>query len=69
MIKRSLLALSLSVAALASSTGAVATEEKPLRVGYVFAMANAPALIADKQGYYREEGLNVDLKALSLIHI
>ncbi|QBZ90341.1 ABC transporter substrate-binding protein [Pseudomonas viciae] len=64
MIKRSLLALSLSVAALASSAFAVAGEEKPLRVGYVFAMANAPALIADKQGYYREEGLNVDLKAL-----
>ncbi|MDR6957766.1 NitT/TauT family transport system substrate-binding protein [Pseudomonas brassicacearum] len=64
MIKRSLLALSLSVAALAGSAFAVAGEEKPLRVGYVFAMANAPALIADKQGYYREEGLNVDLKAL-----
>ncbi|MFW0758736.1 ABC transporter substrate-binding protein [Pseudomonas sp. H11T01] len=64
MIKRTLLALSLSVAALASSTFAMAGEEKPLRVGYVFAMANAPALIADKQGYYREQGLNVDLKAL-----
>src|SRR5450830_504121 len=64
MINRSLLALSLSVAALASCTFAAAAEEKPLRVGYVFAMANAPALIADKQGYYREEGLNVDLKAL-----
>ena len=64
MIKRSLLALSLSVAALAGSAFAMAGEEKPLRVGYVFAMANAPALIADKQGYYREEGLNVDLKAL-----
>ncbi|ROM61831.1 aliphatic sulfonate ABC transporter substrate-binding protein [Pseudomonas brassicacearum] len=64
MIKRSLLALTLSVAALAGSAFAVAGEEKPLRVGYVFAMANAPALIADKQGYYREEGLNVDLKAL-----
>ncbi|WP_335944198.1 ABC transporter substrate-binding protein [Pseudomonas sp. G166] len=64
MIKRSLLAFSLSVAALAGSAFAVAGEEKPLRVGYVFAMANAPALIADKQGYYREQGLNVDLKAL-----
>lgn len=64
MIKRSLLALSLSVAALASSPLAMAVEDKPLHVGYVFAMANAPALIAEKQGYYREEGLNVDLKAL-----
>lgn len=61
MIKRSLLALSLTVAALA---GGVSAEEKPLRIGYVFAMANAPALIADKEGFYREEGLNVDLKAL-----
>lgn len=64
MIKRSLLTLSLSVATLAGSAFAVAGEVQPLRVGYVFAMANAPALIADKQGYYREEGLNVDLKAL-----
>lgn len=64
MIKRTLLALSLSVAAAASSTFAMADDQKPLRVGYVFAMANAPALIADKQGFYREEGLTVDLKAL-----
>jgi NitT/TauT family transport system substrate-binding protein len=64
MIKRSLLALTLSAATLAGSACAVAGEERPLRVGYVFAMANAPALIADKQGYYRDEGLNVDLKAL-----
>ena len=61
MIKRSLLALSLTVAALA---GGVSAEEKPLRIGYVFAMANAPALIADKEGFCREEGLNVGLKAL-----
>jgi NitT/TauT family transport system substrate-binding protein len=64
MIKRSLLALTLSAATLAGSAFAVAGEAKPLRVGYVFAMANAPALIAEKQGYFRDEGLNVDLKAL-----
>ncbi|NWD49151.1 ABC transporter substrate-binding protein [Pseudomonas gingeri] len=64
MIKRSLLALSFSVVAMAGGLSAVADEARPLRVGYVFAMANAPALIADKQGYYREEGLTVDLKAL-----
>ncbi|WP_338495664.1 ABC transporter substrate-binding protein [Pseudomonas sp. WP18] len=64
MIKRSLLAFSLSVATLAGSAFAVAGEDRPLRIGYVFAMANAPALIADKQGFYREEGLDVDLKAL-----
>ncbi|CAD5201917.1 ABC transporter substrate-binding protein [Pseudomonas sp. FEN] len=64
MILRTLLVLSLSVAAVLGSSLAVANETRPLRVGYVFAMANAPALIADKQGYYREEGLAVDLKAL-----
>ncbi len=64
MIKRTLLALSLSVVAVAGSPLAVANESRPLRVGYVFAMANAPALIADKEGYYRDEGLTVDLKAL-----
>ncbi|MDR2637445.1 MAG: ABC transporter substrate-binding protein [Zoogloeaceae bacterium] len=37
---------------------------EPLRIGYVFAMANAPVLIADKLGYYRDEGLDVDIKAL-----
>lgn len=36
--------------------------DKPLRVGWVFAMANAPALIADKKGFYAAEGLNVDLR-------
>ncbi|WP_223881551.1 ABC transporter substrate-binding protein [Affinibrenneria salicis] len=35
----------------------------PLRIGWVFAMANAPALIAEKQGFYQQEGLNVELKA------
>ncbi|WP_248798412.1 ABC transporter substrate-binding protein [Pseudomonas sp. MWU13-2105] len=64
MIKRTLLVLSLSVAAALGSSAGAAAETKPLRVGYVFAMANAPALIADKQGYYREEGLSVDLRAL-----
>ena len=61
MIRRTLLAVSLSALAFASSAMAA---DRPLRIGYVFAMANAPALIADKQGFYREEGLDVDLKAL-----
>lgn len=38
-------------------------DAKPLRIGWVRAMANAPALIAEKQGYYRQEGLNVELTA------
>ncbi len=61
MIKSVLLAASLSALTLATSAFAA---DKPLRIGYVFAMANAPALIADKEGFYKQEGLDVDLKAL-----
>ncbi|WP_416423953.1 ABC transporter substrate-binding protein [Pseudomonas sp. App30] len=61
MIRTLLLAASLSALTLASSAFAA---DKPLRIGYVFAMANAPALIADKEGFYKQEGLDVDLKAL-----
>ncbi|SNT23333.1 MULTISPECIES: ABC transporter substrate-binding protein [unclassified Azospirillum] len=39
------------------------TNDHPLRVGWVFAMANAPALIADKKGFYAEQGLTVELKS------
>ncbi|EIK94621.1 taurine ABC transporter substrate-binding protein [Pseudomonas sp. M47T1] len=61
MIRTVLLAASLSALTLAASAFAA---DKPLRIGYVFAMANAPALIADKEGFYKQEGLDVDLKAL-----
>src|SRR5690606_812948 len=30
---------------------------------WVYAMANAPALIADHKGFFREEGVNVELKS------
>ena len=39
-----------------------AAEPVPLRVGWVTAMANAPAIIAERKGFFREEGLNVELK-------
>jgi NitT/TauT family transport system substrate-binding protein len=51
--------------ALAASTwlsGAQAAE--PLRIGYVMAMANAPVIVAEKLGYFQDEGLAVDVKAL-----
>ena len=32
-------------------------QDPPLRIGWVYAMANAPALIAEKKGYYEAEGL------------
>lgn len=37
--------------------------DTPLRVGWVYAMANAPALIAEKQGLFAAEGLKVELKS------
>lgn len=61
MIRTALLAATLSALTLATSAFAA---DEPLRIGYVFAMANAPALIADKEGFYKQEGLDVDLKAL-----
>ena len=36
---------------------------RPLRVGWVEAMANAPALIAKEKGFFAEEGLRVDLRS------
>ncbi len=39
--------------------GAAAAEE--IRIGWVYAMANAPVLIADKQGYFKEQDLDVEL--------
>lgn len=58
-MKRILPALLLAVAA---ALPAHAGDPQPLRIGWVQAMANAPALIAEEKGYFREEGLNVELK-------
>lgn len=60
MIKKLLLPAALA----ASSWLGAAQAAEPLRIGYVFAMANAPVLIAEQQGYYQDEGLEVDVKAL-----
>ncbi|MFZ6774398.1 ABC transporter substrate-binding protein [Undibacterium sp. SXout7W] len=43
--------------------GLALSETRPIRIGWVYAMANAPALIADKKGYFVEEGLKVELKS------
>ncbi|WP_455813096.1 ABC transporter substrate-binding protein [Pseudomonas graminis] len=40
-----------------------ASDSQPLRIGWVYALANAPALIAEKEGFYKQEGLNVELKS------
>ncbi len=34
---------------------------KTISIGWVYAMANAPVLIADKKGYFKEQGINVEL--------
>jgi len=39
----------------------VSAEEKPLRIGWVFAMANAPVVVADRKGFFKDEGLNVEI--------
>lgn len=37
--------------------------EQPLRIGWVYAMANAPAIVAEQQGLFAVEGLKVELKS------
>lgn len=65
MIKQSIFKhFVLFTAALLAASSAFA-EEKPLRIGWVYAMANAPALIADKKGFYAAEGLNVEIKSFT----
>jgi len=46
-----------------TSAGAMQGEKKlqKLRIGWVFAMANAPALIAKEKGYFKDEGLDVEI--------
>lgn len=58
MLKIHFAALLLSAVALAAHA-----DDKPLRIGWVYAMANAPALIAEKKGFYADEGLKVDIRS------
>ena len=58
-----LLSLPILVLSLISITSAAHAESKPIRIGWVYAMANAPALIADKKGFFAEEGVKVELKS------
>jgi NitT/TauT family transport system substrate-binding protein len=58
MLKIPFAALLLSAVALGAHA-----DDKPLRIGWVYAMANAPALIAEKKGFYAEEGLKVDIRS------
>jgi len=54
----------------ALSTGVTQAAEK-LKIGWVYAMANAPALIADEKGYFKQQGLDVELVSFTsgpLVH-
>lgn len=46
-----------------ASDAADAANLGPLRIAYVFALANAPAVIAEEKGYFAAEGLKVELKS------
>jgi len=39
------------------------TQGTKIRIGWIYAMANAPAIIAEKKGYFLEQGLSVSLKS------
>ncbi len=39
--------------------------DEKLKIGWVFAMANAPVLIANEKGYFKDEGLDVEILQFS----
>jgi NitT/TauT family transport system substrate-binding protein len=66
---RALLAI-LSTISIFSTTSSAIAEEK-IRIGWVYAMANAPVLIAEQKGFFREQGLDaeiVEYKSGPLVH-
>lgn len=52
----------LAILLLGAISLAARADDTPLRVGWVYALANAPAIIAERKGYYAAEGLRVELK-------
>lgn len=60
--RQTLLALAFA-AAIAFHALPARAQAKPLRVGWVFAMANAPAVIAEQKRFFADEGLNVEIKS------
>lgn len=39
--------------------------EEPLRIGWVYAMANAPVVIAEQKGYFKDAGLEVEVRSFT----
>lgn len=64
-LSRLLLRLTLSVAIAVSVTTIVQAAEGPLRVSYLTWVGYGPLFIAQDQGYYAEEGVDVELIAMS----
>ena len=46
---------------LTAMTATTAMAAEKFRIGWVYAMANAPILIADQKGFFKEQGLDVKL--------
>ena len=63
MIRKIALLLSLSIASLHGISSEAHAQSKPVRIGWIYAMANAPALIAEKKGFFAAEGVKVELKS------
>ena len=65
----SLLTTNISLANKSGKASSVNKSVKPntqgtkIRIGWIYSMANAPAIIAEKKGYFLEQGLSVSLKS------
>jgi len=67
---KKIVGLLISVALLTMLSSASIAGEK-IKIGWVFAMANAPVLVADAKGYFKEQGLEVKMiqfKSGPLVH-
>lgn len=49
-------------AALLCLSTSAAIADQPLRIGWVYAMANAPVLIAEEKGFFARHGINAELR-------
>jgi len=43
------------------STSVIASANEKIRIGWVFAMANAPVVIAKEKGFFKDEGLEAEI--------
>jgi NitT/TauT family transport system substrate-binding protein len=46
-------------------SGTSYAEKEKIRIGWVYAMANAPVIIADKKGYFEEMGLDAEIRSFT----